>query len=71
MGDPKEDLRATIDSIQHDARRVEALEEEKGALDPEDPQVDEISQDVQAVIGKMQDKADAEMDLATEIGPSA
>ena len=71
MGDPKEDLRATSDSIQHDARQVEALEKEKEALDPADPQVDEISKKVQSVIGKMQDKAAAETDLATEIGPSA
>ena len=37
MGDPKDDLRATSESISQDARQVDALEKEKTKLDPEDP----------------------------------
>src|SRR4029077_1930601 len=71
MGDPKDDLRATSESISNDARRVDALEKEKTALDPEDPQVQVISKKVEAVIDTMQDKAAAETALVDEIGASA
>jgi hypothetical protein len=70
MGDPKEDLRATSESIQQDARKVEKLEKEKTALDPEDPEVQVISKKVESVIGAMQEKASAETDLSNEIGAS-
>lgn len=71
MGDPKEDLRATSESIQEDARRVDELEKEKTSLDPEDPQVQVISKKVESVIGAMQDKAVAETALSDEIGATA
>ena len=71
MGDPKDDLRATSESISNDARRVDALEKEKTALDPEDPQVQVISKKVESVIGAMQDKAVAETALSDEIGATA
>jgi hypothetical protein len=71
MSDPKEDLRATSESIQHDARQVEALEREKELLDPTDPRVESISKKVETLIGEMQAKAAAETDLSTEIETSA
>jgi hypothetical protein len=71
MGDPKEDLRATSESISQDAREVDALEKEKTALDPEDPKLQVISKKVEAVIDTMQDKAAAETALVDEIGASA
>ena len=71
MGDPKDDLRATSESISQDARQVDALEKEKTKLDPEDPKVHLISKKVEAVIDTMQDKAAAETALVDEIGASA
>ena len=71
MGDPKDDLRATSESISQDARQVDALEKEKTKLDPEDPKVQLISKKVEAVIDTMQDKAAAETALVDEIGASA
>ena len=71
MGDPKEDLRATSESIQHDAGKVDALEREKAALDPADPRVEVISKQVETVVDTMQDKAAAESALAGEIQATA
>jgi len=68
MADPKEDLRATEESIRSDAARVKALEEEKMALDPEDPRVEDISRQVVQLTGGMDEKAKAERSLAEEIG---
>ena len=70
MGDHEEDFRATSDSIQEDARRVDALEKEKRALDPQDPKVGVISKKVQAVVDGMQDKAAVETALVEEMEPS-
>jgi hypothetical protein len=71
MSDPKEDLRATSESIQHDARLVEALEKEKEHLDAGDPRVEAISKEVEALIQAMQAKAAAETDLSEELETSA
>ncbi|MFL5642732.1 MAG: hypothetical protein ACJ77V_01995 [Chloroflexota bacterium] len=70
MSDPKEDLRATSESIQHDARQVEALEREKEQLDPGDPRVEAISKKVEQLIAAMQAKAAAETDLSEELEAS-
>jgi hypothetical protein len=67
MGDPAEDLRATSDSIEHDAEKVAALERQKSALDPADPQVEVISKKVEKLVATMQDKAAAETALAKTI----
>ena len=67
MGDPEEDLRATSDSIEHDAEKVAALERQKSALDPADPQVEVISKKVERLIAEMRDKAAAETALAEKI----
>ncbi|MEP6637877.1 MAG: hypothetical protein ABJC39_00880 [Chloroflexota bacterium] len=68
MPDPREDLRATEESILSDAAQVVALEEEKMALDPADPRVDRISERVEKLAGGIEDKAKAERLLSAEIG---
>ncbi len=71
MTDPREDLRATEESILSDAALVMALEEEKMALDPADPRVDQLSVQVQKLAGGIEDKAKVERSLSAEItGPN-
>ena len=70
MPDPREDLRATEESILSDATRVVALEEEKIALDPGDPRVDQLSDRVEKLAGGIEDKAKAERALSAEITSS-
>jgi len=67
MPDPREDLRATEESIVTDATRVVALEEEKMALDPADPKVDQLSSQIERIAGGIEDKAKAEQGLSAEI----
>ena len=67
MPDPREDLRATEESIVADATRVVALEEKKMKLDPGDPRVDELSSQIERIAGGIEDKAKAEQALSGEI----
>lgn len=67
MPDLREDFRATADSIQRDAERVKNLEEQKRALDPTDPRVLLLSEQVEQLAIRLQDKTAAEQDLAEEI----
>ena len=67
MPDPREDFRATADSIQRDAEHVKVLEEQKRALDPTDPRVLLLSEQVEQLAIRLQDKTAAEQDLAEEI----
>ncbi len=67
MSDPRQDLRATAESIQRDARQVATLEEQKTELDPNDPRVVHISEQVERLAVGLQDKAVAERELAEEI----
>jgi hypothetical protein len=69
--DPREDLRATTDSIIDDADRLRALEVEKKGLDPADPRVDELSEKVERVVDRLGDKAAAERELSEGIGDSS
>jgi hypothetical protein len=67
MPDAREDLRATEESIQRDAEHVMTLEEEKAALDPADPRVVHLSEQVEGIAARLQDKAAAERELSEEI----
>jgi hypothetical protein len=67
MAEPRDDLRATAEAIQEDARQVEELEAEKLALDPADPRVVLLSEEVEALAGRLAHKAKAERDLSHEI----
>jgi hypothetical protein len=67
MPDLREDFHATADSIRRDAERVKILEEQKRALDPTDPRVLLLSEQVEQLAARLQDKTAAEQDLAEEI----
>jgi predicted RNase H-like nuclease (RuvC/YqgF family) len=67
MPDPREDLRATEESIRHDAEHVKSLEEEKEALDPTDPQIAHLSEQVERLTARLKDKAVAERELSHEV----
>ena len=62
----REDLRATTESIRHDAERLARVEQEKGELDPSDPRVDDLSRDSQKLIAEIEQKAKAERELAEQ-----
>ena len=62
----RDDLRATSDSIRHDAERVTRLETVKVSLDPRDPRVDSISREVEELASDLVEKAKVERDLAQE-----
>jgi hypothetical protein len=68
MQDAKTDLRATSEAIEDDAQHLADLEARKLSLDPEDPEVDKLSIDVQELVGTIGHKAAAERELAEEIG---
>jgi hypothetical protein len=70
MRDQRDDLRATEESVHRDAERIQTLEEEKAALDPADPRVDDLSEQVVRVTAGLHDKAVAERELSEEIRPA-
>jgi hypothetical protein len=67
MPDPRQDLHATAESIRRDAAQVKVLEEQKTELDPEDPRVVDLSEQVERLAAGLKDKAAAERELAEEI----
>jgi hypothetical protein len=68
MPDAKRDLRATSEAIRDDAQLLADLEARKLSLDPADPEVDELSIEVQDLVRTIGYKAAAERQLAEEIG---
>jgi hypothetical protein len=67
MTDPEEDLRSTAESIRRDAARVQDLESQKIALDPADPKVVQLSDQVERITAGLRDKAVAEREISEEI----
>jgi hypothetical protein len=65
--DAEDDLRATADSILTDAERLTGLEERKLRLDPTDPAVLDLSQQIEALTERMRRLATAEREVAEEI----
>ena len=64
----REDLAATSESLQEDARRVAEIEDEKQDLDPEDPRLDELSSKAERIAGDIQHKSRVERALADQLG---
>jgi len=64
---PRDDLRATEQAILRDAQKIVELEEQKAELDPNDPQVERISEHVRGVARSLGDKSTAEEELVDEI----
>jgi hypothetical protein len=63
----EQDLRATSDSIRSDARRLDAIEAQKGSLAPEDPDADRLSAEAVEVAERIERQAKAERQIARDI----
>jgi hypothetical protein len=66
MSDLDDDLHATADSIATDAERLSAIEEEKAALDADDPRMIELSAESEQLANGLVPKTGAESQLANE-----
>jgi hypothetical protein len=63
-----EDLHATEDSIRADLARLTTLEASKTALDPDDPQVDALSDEAVQLAEGVARKTRAERELGRDLG---
>jgi hypothetical protein len=63
----EQDLRATSDSIRSDARRLDAIEAQKGGLAPEDPDADRLSAEAVEVAERIERQAKAERQIVRDI----
>jgi methyl-accepting chemotaxis protein len=66
MSSPNDDLRSTIEAVHDHAEQIEDLEEQKAKLDPADPRMVSLSDQVQRVASDLKDLANAERDLSEE-----
>ncbi|MET0772349.1 MAG: hypothetical protein ABWZ82_04635 [Candidatus Limnocylindrales bacterium] len=64
MDELAEDLRATTDSIAHDAERLRELELEKASLDVDDPRVEALSAEGRRLGERLAHSTRAEEQLA-------
>jgi hypothetical protein len=64
MDDLAEDLRATTESIAHDAQQLRDLELEKASLDIDDPRVRELSKEGERLGERLARSTEAERELA-------
>ncbi len=67
MAEPREDLRSTEESILRDAEQVKSLEADKAALDPADPRVPQLSEQIEGVTAGLEVKATAERELSEQV----
>jgi hypothetical protein len=65
------DLRATAEDIAADAAQLRAIEEEKAALDPEDPRVQELSAQSERLARRLVPKTVAEREITDAIGDTS
>lgn len=63
----EQDLRATADSIKTDIGRLAVIEDEKLALDPQDPRVDRASDEAVRLADRIARETRAERQLSREI----
>jgi hypothetical protein len=71
MTDPRDDLRATEQSIGTDAERLRSLEDEKARLDPADPEVARLSEQAERLTAELKEKGTAERELSEEVSGSS
>ena len=71
MPETSDDLRATSESIEADARHLARLEERKQALSPEDPELLALSEEAERLAVRLRHQAAAERELAEEISATA
>jgi hypothetical protein len=70
VSEQEDDLRATTEDIAADAREVQAIEEEKSRLEPEDPRMTELSEEVERIARQIVPKTVAERRLVDEANGS-
>jgi hypothetical protein len=63
----EQDLKATADSIRADAGRLAAIEDDKLALDADDPEVSRLSDDAVELAKRIAQQTTAERQLSQEI----
>ena len=61
------DLRATAEDIAADAAQIKAIEEKKAALDPDDPEVQELSAKSEQLARKLVPKTVAQREISDAI----
>jgi hypothetical protein len=66
MDELEEDLRAAAQSIEADADRLAAIEDEKKLLGSADPQLLELSREAELIAKRLVPKTVAERELAVE-----
>ena len=73
MADPEleGDLKATAEDIAADAAQIQALEEEKADLDPDDPRVQELSAKSERLARQLVPKTVAEREITDAIGETS
>jgi hypothetical protein len=64
----EQDLKATADSIRTDAGRLATIEDDKLALDADDPEVGRLSNDAVKLAKRIEQQTTAERQLSQEIG---
>jgi hypothetical protein len=64
----REDLRSTSDSIRQRAKRLIEIETRKRELPPDDPRVDELSDQAVEESGRLARETRAERQLSDELG---
>ena len=67
LSDLESDLKATAEDIAADAAQLKALEEQKSALDPEDPRVQELSARSERLARRLVPKTVAEREITDAI----
>jgi hypothetical protein len=67
----RDDIAATADSIQDDARAIDRIEAEKQTLEPSDPKADALSREVLRLADQVEKKARVERDLFARDGAPA
>lgn len=63
----EQDLRATTDAIQTDIEKLASLEARKSELDPESPEVDDLSAEAVDVAERIHRETQAERQLSNEL----
>lgn len=67
MPDLEDDLRATSDAMMHDLERMQRLEEEKRALEPDDPRLVALSVEIEELSRRTQTTSSAQREIAEEL----
>ena len=66
VSEQEDDLRATTEDIAADAQEIQAIEAEKSRLEPEDPRMTELSEEVERIARRIVPKTVAERRLVEE-----